>query len=115
MVIVDDASARKLLAEGAICYDLDGGQVTRDGSEVLLPAPGDVIDRPILVCGSCVKLVRSTAEALERQGLPAWQVRAENSSGQEGIRSGSLPAEGSQPCSRGDGRNLQGSVVPPDG
>ena len=81
MVIVDGASARMLLAEGAICYDLDDGQVTRDGSAVLLPAPGGVIDRPILVCGSCPDRVRSTAEALERRGLPAWQVRAATSSG----------------------------------
>lgn len=79
MVIVDDVSARMLLAEGAICYDLDGGQVTRDGSAVLLPDPGGVIDRPILVCGSCGDRVRSTADALERQGLPAWQVRAATS------------------------------------
>lgn len=70
-----------LLAEGAICYDLDSGRVTRDGFAVLLPTPGGVIDRPILVCGSCPGRIRTTAEALERQGLPAWQVRAATSSG----------------------------------
>jgi hypothetical protein len=81
MVTVDEASARILLGEGAICYDLDGGLVTRDGSVVEMPAPGGVIDRPILVCGSCPGRVRSTAQALERQGLPAWQVRAATPSG----------------------------------
>ena len=75
MVTVDDASASSLIAEGAICYDLDSGRVTRDGLDVPMPTPQDGIDRPILVCGQCPEDVRSTAEALEDQGLPAWQVR----------------------------------------
>ena len=75
MVTVDDTSASSLIAEGAICYDLDTGRVTRDGLDVPMPTPQDANDRPILVCGRSPGDVRSTAEALEDQGLPAWQVR----------------------------------------
>lgn len=94
MVIVDDCTARILLAEGALCYDLDTGQVTREGSVVVMPTPGGIPDRPILVCGSSPEDVRTTAEALENQGLPAWQVRAATPPGarnQEGATRAGCP------------------------
>jgi hypothetical protein len=73
-VTIDRASAARMAAEGAICFDTDTSTATRDGHPV--PWPTRRADRacPILVCGSSDDTVRAVAERLECQGLAAWQV-----------------------------------------
>jgi hypothetical protein len=73
-VVVDRASAARLTAEGAICFDTDTSTATRDGRPVPWPVGRAQRATPILVCGSSDGTVRLVAEQLERQGLAAWQV-----------------------------------------
>lgn len=73
-VVVDCASARALVAEGAVCFDADTETATCNGERIQMSAA--VIDgaRPILVCGSSARRVRAASAKLEELGLPAWQV-----------------------------------------
>ena len=83
-VIIDAASAARLLAEGAICFDADTSAATRDGQPVRLPAGTAGTGCPVLVCGSSAATVRTAVARLERWGLPAWQVTG-GESGCEGL------------------------------
>ncbi|GAC1641805.1 MAG: hypothetical protein NVS4B6_13560 [Mycobacterium sp.] len=73
-VIVDCASAGRLIAEGAMCFNTDSRTATCDGVEVPVPACGATVCKPILVCGSSPDAIRAAALYLEQRGLPAWQV-----------------------------------------
>jgi hypothetical protein len=73
-VTVDHASAARLTAEGAICFNTDTSTATRDGHPVPWPVSRAQRNTPILVCGSSGDTVQLVAGQLERQGLAAWQV-----------------------------------------
>jgi hypothetical protein len=73
-VTVDRASAARLTAEGAICFDTDTSTATCDGRPVRWPVSRAQRATPILVCGTCDGTVRLVAGQLEHQGLAAWQV-----------------------------------------
>jgi hypothetical protein len=73
-VTIDPASAARLLAEGAICFDTDDGSVTCEGRHVQLPSTSSSLNRPILVAGSRAVAVEAVAQELLARGLPAWKV-----------------------------------------
>jgi hypothetical protein len=73
-VTIDHASAARLAAEGAICFDTDTSTASRDGHPVPWPVSRAAWAGPILVCGSSGSAVAAVADQLERQGLAAWQV-----------------------------------------
>jgi nucleotide-binding universal stress UspA family protein len=73
VVTIDFHSALRLAAEGAVWFDIDYWQATREGHPVALPGPDDT-GRPILVAGDCQATVRAAAQELQDRGLPAWQV-----------------------------------------
>lgn len=75
-VIIDAASAARLLGEGAICFDTDTSDATCDGLSVRLPSGLDEVDRPILVCGTSEATNAAVVTHLQDLGLPAWQVIA---------------------------------------
>lgn len=76
-VTIDSASAVRLAAEGAICLDADTSTATRNGLPVPWPPGQAEYAGPLLVRGSSDGTVRAAAERLERSGLAAWQVLAE--------------------------------------
>jgi hypothetical protein len=73
-VTIDPASAARLLAEGAICFDTDTGSVTCEGRHVQLPSTSRSLNPPILVTGSRAAAVEAIAQELLEHGLPAWKV-----------------------------------------
>jgi hypothetical protein len=73
-VTIDRASAARLAAEGAICFDADTSTATRHGHPVPWPVSRPERAGPILVCGSSDGAAQAVAERLERQGLAAWRV-----------------------------------------
>ncbi len=74
VVIVDCASAARLIAEGAMCFNTDSRTVTCDGVEVDVPTGEATVRKPVLVCGSSPAAIRAAARHLQARGLPAWQV-----------------------------------------
>lgn len=73
-VVIDCASAARLIAEGAICFDTDTRIAICEGVPVPLPTGAAPRIRPILVCGSSPAATRVVAEQFERRGMAAWQV-----------------------------------------
>lgn len=73
-VTIDAASADRLIAEGAICFDTDASTAVCDDLPVRLPSGNDQLDRPILVCGSADATNLAVVEHLQSAGLPAWLV-----------------------------------------
>lgn len=73
-VTIDSASAVRLIAEGAICFDTDASTAMCDELPVRLPSGNDRVDRPILVCGSSATTNLAVVEHLQNAGLPAWRV-----------------------------------------
>lgn len=74
LVIVDCASAARLIAEGAMCFNTDSRTATCDGVEVPVPTCSATLRKPVLVCGTSSDAIRTAALQLEQWGLPAWQV-----------------------------------------
>jgi hypothetical protein len=74
MVEIDARSAHRLVGEGALTYETDTNQTSRDGKPCPLPSPSDPITHPILVIGTDQARVLNTAHTLESLGLPAWRV-----------------------------------------
>lgn len=74
MVTIDDLSAARMIAEGALRVDSDTGEATCEGRLVTLPPAEHLRGRPVLVHGSSDGAVGATVDRLEVSGLAVWRV-----------------------------------------
>lgn len=72
-VVVDAASAARLVREGAIVLDAVTGRAVCDGLPVPVPRRSPRPARPVLVTGPDAAALRVLA-LLEERGVPAWRV-----------------------------------------
>lgn len=73
-ISLDCDSARKLVAEGAICVEADSFRATRENAIISMKTVLAEQDRPVLVCG-CSDAANVTAlRRLEKLGLSPWLV-----------------------------------------
>lgn len=73
-VSVDCDSARKLVAEGAICVESNSFSATRENKIITMKTLLAEQDRPILVCGSSYPENLKALRRLEKLGLSPWLV-----------------------------------------
>lgn len=74
MVTIDERSAARLVAEGAVWLDTDTNEATREGHTMDL----DHADHPgrhlVLVTGTSERAVTATIARLEQAGIAGWRV-----------------------------------------